>query len=412
MSSPQPPDGGQQGSDPISNRMDPQDPNQAGGDSTQVVRPVQEESGQDQGSSGESTQMVQPGQQAGQSGDSTQVVSPSAQPGPQPMYQQPGLGGQQGGEATSMVPPTMQPPQPMYQQPGTQSQPGGFPAQPQQAPGTPGGGFPAPQAQGFGAPPPQAGYFAAPEAGNPGLAKLCAILGIVFGGLGIIFGIVGIAGLAAASALMERAAQMGADVPSMGLLYTMYAFSMIAAVVYLVGGVLLLKRKAIGALMIGGAAAVGALVGVIGLFMYPSVSAGVSLLFGIALAVLAFLPQVREWANAGAGAATAPMPGGFGPPPQQGFGQPQQYGQQPSQQGGFGQQPQQFGQQPPQYGQYGQQYGQAPQYGQQPGQPQYGQQPPQGGYGQQPQQGFGQQPPQYGQPPQGGYGQPPQPPQW
>ncbi|MFC7341917.1 hypothetical protein [Saccharopolyspora griseoalba] len=390
MSSPQPPDGGQQGSDPISNRMDPQDPNQAGGDSTQVVRPVQQQSGQDQSSTGESTQMVQPGQQPGQAGDSTQVVPPSAQPGPQPMYQQPGLGGQPGGaEATSMVPPSAQPPQPMYQQPGTQSQPGGFPAQPQQAHGTPGSGFPAPQAQGFGAPPPGPGFYGQQEAGNPGLAKLCAILGIVFGGLGVIFGIVGIVGLAAASSMMSSLPPgMAAEMPSMGLLYTMSIIGMIASIVYLVGGILLLKRKAIGALMIGGAAAVGVLAGLINMIMYPSFSPVIGMLFGIALAVLAFLPQVRAWANGGAPAPAAS--GGFGPP-QGGFGQPQQ--------GGFGQPPQQgFGQQPPQ------------QFGQQPQQPpqQFGQ-PPQQGYGQPPQQGYGQ-PPQ--QPPQGGYGQPPQPPQW
>ena len=395
MSSPQPPDGGQQGSDPISNRMDPQDPNQAGGDSTQVVRPVQQQSGQDPSATGEATQMVQPGQQPGQTGDSTQVVPPSAQPGPQPMYQQPGLGGQQGADATSMVPPSAQPgPQPMYQQPGTQSQPGGFPAQPQ-APGTPGGGFPAPQG-GFAAPPPQVGPYGAPEEGNPGLAKLCAILGIVFGSLGIIFGIVGIVGLAAASSMMSSLpAGMKAEMPSMGLLYTMSIIGMIASIVYLIGGILLLKRKAIGALMIGGAAAVGVLAGLVNMIMYPSFAPVIGMIFGIALAVLAFLPQVRQWANDGAPAQAAA--GAYGQPPQGGFGQPQQgYGQPPQQ--GFGQQPppQQFGQQPQQgYGQPPQQFGQPPQQGG------FGQQPPQQGYGQPPQ-----------QPPQGGYGQPPQPPQW
>jgi hypothetical protein len=399
MSSPQPPDGGQQGSDPISNRMDPQDPNQAGGDSTQVVRPVQQ-SGQDQSSTGESTQMVQPGQQPGQTGDSTQVVPPSAQPGPQPMYQQPGLGGQQGGaEATSMVPPSAQPPQPMYQQPGTQSQPGGFPAQPQQAPGTPGGGFPAPQAQGgFGAPPPQAGFYGQQEAGNPALAKLCAILGMVFGGLGIIFGIIGMVSLAAASSMMSSLPPgMAAEMPSMGFLYTMSIIGMIASIAYVVGGIMLLKRKAVGAMVIGGSAAVGVLVSLIYVIMYPSFSPVVSMIFGIALAVLAFLPQVRAWANGGAAPAPAAA-GGFGQPPQQFGQQPQQgFGQPQQPQQGYGQPPQQFGQ-PPQ------------QFGQQPQQGGFGQQPPQqGGYGQPPQQGFGQ-PPQ--QPPQGGYGQPPQPPQW
>ncbi|KAA5837033.1 DUF418 domain-containing protein [Saccharopolyspora hirsuta] len=331
MSSPQPPDGGQQGSDPISNRMDPQDPNQAGSDATQVVKPVQSQ-----------------GQPQQPPSDSTQVVPPSMQP-PQPMYQQPGLSGQSGAEATAMVPPSAQPPQPMYQQPGTQSQPGGFPAQPQQ-PGTPSGGFPAPQAQpGFGAQPPQAAYGqVAPQGpGNPGLAKTVAILGIVFGSLGILFGIIGILGLAAASSL---ASQYDVEVPSMGLAYVMVIVSIIAAIAYLVGGILLLKRKPIGPLLVGGAAAVGALSSLIGIIMYPAGFQGYfGLLFGIALAVLAFLPGTRDWAAAG---AQAPVAGGFGAP--QGFGQP---GQSP-----YGQQPQQFGQP----GQPGQPGGYPPPGGQQP----------------------------------------------
>ncbi|RRO15512.1 hypothetical protein EIL87_15845 [Saccharopolyspora rhizosphaerae] len=387
MSSPQPPDGGQQGSDPISNRMDPQDENQAGGDSTQVVRPVQS---QGQQPPSESTQVVQPTGQPQQGGDSTQVVPPSAQP-PQPMYQQPGHAGQQqgGADATAMVPPSMQPPQPMYQQPGTQSQPGGFPAQPPQQPGTPGGGFPAPQAHG-GFPPPQAGGFPGQsEPGNPALAKLCAILGMVFGGLGVIFGIVGIVGLASLSAMASQAAALGVEVPPMGLMYTLTIVSVLVSLVYLVGGIMLIKRNALGATMIGGAAALGVIANLVMMIMYPSASGVVGILFGLALAVLAFLPAVREWANAGSGAATAQI-GGYGQP-QGGFGQqpPQQFGQQ-----GFGQQPP-----PQQFGQQG--YGQQPaqQFGQQPQQgfPQQGGYPQPGGY---PQQG-GQQP-----------GQPPQPPQW
>jgi hypothetical protein len=387
MSSPQPPDGGQQGSDPISNRMDPQDENQAGGDSTQVVRPVQS---QGQQPPSEATQVVRPAGQP-QGGDSTQVVPPSMQP-PQPMYQQPGLGGQQqgGADATAMVPPSMQPPQPMYQQPGTQSQPGGFPAQPPQQPGTPGSGFPAPQAQG-GFPPPQAGGFPGQsEPGNPQLAKLCAILGIVFGGLGVIFGIIGIVSLAGVSAMASQAESLGVEMPPMGLMYTLTIVSVLVSLVYLIGGILLLKRNPMGALMIGGAAALGVIANLVMMFMFPGVSGVIGILFGIALAVLAFLPAVREWANAGSG-APAPQAGGYGQP-QGGYGQQ-----------GFGQQqpPQQFGQPGPP-----QQFGQ-PQQG-------YGQQPPQQGYGQQqPPQGY---PQSGGFPQQGGYpqqpGQPPQPPQW
>jgi uncharacterized RDD family membrane protein YckC len=191
MSSPQPPNSGQQGQQPhqgsgeqpggqpanttgadstqmISSRLDPQQnpsqqtpPQQGGADAnagTQVVRPVQPPQGQQGGQGG-------PG-----AGEGTAVVPPSMQP-PQPMYEQPGLAGQQGGqggpgagEGTTVVPPSMQPPQPMYSQPGTQSQPGGFPAQPPQQLGTPGGGFgqppqppqPPQPTGGFGGPPPYA----------------------------------------------------------------------------------------------------------------------------------------------------------------------------------------------------------------------------------------------------------------
>jgi hypothetical protein len=365
MSSPQPPDGGQQGSDPISNRMDPQDPNQAGGDATQVVRPV---SPQGQQSPSDSTQVVRPASQGQQPpSDSTQVVPPSMQP-PQPMYQQPGLTDQgAGAEATAMVPPSMQPPQPMYQQPGTQSQPGGFPAQPQQ--GTPSGGFPAPQAQaGFGAPPPQAAYGQPAQSGggNAGLAKTTAIVAIVLGGLNVIFGLLGIVGLAAASSL---AAEYDVELPPMGLLYTLVILGFLCAIAWIVGGIMLLKRKPIGPLLIGGAAGLAAVCGIVNVIIYPSASGVVGILFGIALAVLAFLPGTRQWA-AGSGAPAPAAAGGYGQPGQGGYGQPPQ--------GNYGQpsQPQQFGQQAPP-----QQFGQP---GQQPG----------------------------GYPPPGGQQQPPQPPQW
>ena len=91
MSSPQPPDGGQQGQQP-----------QGAGEQPGGAPNNQQDTGQG-------------------SADATQVVRPA----------QPPQGQQQSSDSTQVVPPAMQPPQPMYQQPGTQSQPGGFPAQPQ-----------------------------------------------------------------------------------------------------------------------------------------------------------------------------------------------------------------------------------------------------------------------------------------
>ena len=167
MSSPQPPDGGQQGQqprgsgDPNANAANTPDP---GADSTHMIssRMAPQESGdQSSGSGGDSTQVVRPAtppQQGGQAGgDSTAVVPPSMQP-PQPMYEQPGLSGQNQPN---------QPPQPPQTggHPQQPPQTGGHPQQPPQ-PGAPGGGFQPPQPQGgFGAPPPQAGQ---PQPGQPG----------------------------------------------------------------------------------------------------------------------------------------------------------------------------------------------------------------------------------------------------
>ncbi|MDA3627335.1 hypothetical protein [Saccharopolyspora oryzae] len=345
MSSPQPPDGGQQGSDPISNRMDPQDPNQAGSDATQVVKPVQSQ-----------------GQAAQPPSDSTQVVPPSMQP-PQPMYQQPGLSGQGGAaEATAMVPPSMQPPQPMYQQPGTQSQPGGFPAQPQQS-GPPSGGFPAPQAQpGYGAQPPAA-YGQAPQGqGNKGLALTVGWIAAVIGGIAAIFYLIGTFLLGSAYAVYDQAKssleQLGSstdglpELPSYGLMVTIYIAVTIAAIVLCTGGIMTILRKNVGPLLIVGAEALYLICSVVLLFSgyvqgASIIGAILGMLAGIAIGVLAMLPGTREWVAAGAGASAPAAAGGYGAP--QGFGQPGQPGQpgqfgQPQQ--GFGQPGQQPGQQP------------------------------------------------------------------
>jgi hypothetical protein len=359
MSSPQPPDGGQQGSDPISNRMDPQDPNQAGGDATQVVRPV-------------SPQGQQP------PADSTQVVPPSMQP-PQPMYQQPGLTGQgAGAEATAMVPPSMQPVQPMYQQPGTQSQPGGFPSQPPQQPGTPGGGFPAPQAQaGFGAQPPQAAYGQpAPSGqGSKVLALIAGWVATVIGGIGAIFNVIAVIGLSATYSQLEnsvadlqRYEDLGIEVPQVdlppyGLLITLYIGFLIASLVLLVGGIMVILKKNVGPILVVAASGLYVICQLVTLFTgYVSGISIAGTILAVVVAagigVLAFLPGTRQYiAAAGSGAPAPAAAGGYGQPPQGGFGQPGQ--------------PQQFGQQAPpqQFGQPGQQPGGFP--------PPGGQQPPQ-----------------------------------
>ncbi|MEV0697813.1 hypothetical protein AB0I53_07825 [Saccharopolyspora sp. NPDC050389] len=353
MSSPQPPDGGQQGSDPISNRMDPQDPNQAGSDATQVVRPVQPQ-----------------GQQQPPS-DSTQVVPPSMQP-PQPMYQQPGLAGQgASAETTAMVPPSMQPPQPMYQQPGTQSQPGGFPAQPQQGP--PSGGFPAPQAQGgFGAQPPQAAY-GQPESqgqGSKGLALTAGWIATVIGGLGVIFNLIAVIGLGAGYAALENQMadleqykDLGIEMPEVnlppfGLLMSLQIGLLVASLVLLAGGIMIILKKGVGPILVVAASGLYAICQLVTLFTGWVSGVGifgvvVAILIAAALAVLAFLPGTRQYiAAAGSGVPAPAAAGGFGQPGQPGQpggfgqpGQPQQFGQPGQQPGGF---PPAGGQQPPQ----------------------------------------------------------------
>ena len=451
MSSPQPPDGGQQGQQPqgtgeqpadaegtrIGNRLDPQQQAPAAegtphADSTQVVRPAQVQGqiqpdqqteqvqqGQVQGEqpSGEATQMVradqaaaaqaQQAQQQGQQGGSeaTQMVPPPSQQ-PQPMYEQPG----HGDGTTQVVPPSMQPPQPMYSQPGTQSQPGGFPQQP----GTPGGGFPAPQAQqGFGAPPPQSSPYGQPGFGQFGVgdddanrptAMAAAWTAIAGGGVALLLSLIGIGGAS-------------------GFAMVLVILGMLALAGTITGGAFIMQRKPLGKTLAGGAGAAAAVLGLITMIVSFQLTTVFVVLLSGAAAVLAFLPTTGEWLNTGA-AAPVPATGGFGQPPQAGpYGQPPQ-GQPPQGPGQpqFGQQPPQA--QPPQPGPYGQPpYGQPPQ-GQPPqGQPPQGQ-PPQGPgqpqFGQQPPQPYGQPQPgpyghPYGQPPQQG-GYPPQsgqqPPQW
>lgn len=158
MSSPQPPDGGQQGQPQGSGEQPGDNPTNtpnSGADSTQMISSRMNPQQGNGGQGDDSTQVVRPAQppqqpqQPQQGGDSTQVVPPTGQP-PQPMYEQPGLSGQQNPGP---------PPQP-YGQPGNQQSPaGGFPAQQPGQAGTPGTGFPAPQAhqgQPAGFPPPQA----------------------------------------------------------------------------------------------------------------------------------------------------------------------------------------------------------------------------------------------------------------
>lgn len=145
MSSPQSPDGGQQGQQPQGSdeQLAGSFANtNAGGDSTDELSSPTADQGGDQGSGDDSsTQMVRPvsGQQSqqGQQGsvqEATAMVPPSAQPAPQPMYEQPGRSGQLGpagtqpgqggtssGDSTAMVPPSAQPgPQPMYGQPAAE----------------------------------------------------------------------------------------------------------------------------------------------------------------------------------------------------------------------------------------------------------------------------------------------------
>ncbi|WP_051388068.1 DUF4064 domain-containing protein, partial [Saccharopolyspora rectivirgula] len=320
MSSPQSPDGGQQ-EQPQAAENQQDNANAQADQNTQAEQNAQadqgnqadqsDQAGGDQTGS-EATQVVRPAQlqQSAEDSNATQVVKPLSQQ-PQPMYQQPGLANQGGGEATTVVPPLSQQPQPMYQQPGTQSQPGGFPAQP---PNTPSGGFPAPPqgqpAPGYGQP----GYGQqGAEQGNKVLAMIAAIAGIVTGLLGIFFGFLGIAGLAALSS-MSSAAQV------------------ITAIGRLAGGVILLLRKPIGPMVLGIAAALTVLLELIIIFRYPlSATVWFDLIFGIALAVLAFLPATRQWAAA----SPAPAGGGFAQP-QPGFPQP---GQQAPQPGGFAQPP-------------------------------------------------------------------------
>lgn len=388
MSSPQPPDGGQQEQQPqdsaehgadqngadstqmISSRMDPQgeDPN---GGATQVVRPVQPPQGQPPVP------------------ESTQVVPPSAQPS-QPMYTQPGAGGPTGGGETQVVPQSMQPPpQPMYSQPGNQGQPGGgYPGQP--------GGFGVPQGQqpgGYGQPPqppqqPPSPYGAQPPApgqpspygqmqqgqggGSKGLALTAGWIATILGGLGLIWAIVLLFGLASIAAAMKQINDLKAQgvqvpdisLPPFGLLVVVSVVALIAYIVLVTGGIMILMRRVAGSMM----AAVGAgLLAVFDIIIFITIPqdiafGGLGILIAIAVGVLAMLPGTRQYL---AGSATpAPAAAGpYGQPRPGAYGQPQYPGAQPQQPPQPGYPPQQPGGYPQQPGGYPQQGGQPPQWG-------------------------------------------------
>lgn len=402
MSSPQPPDGGQQEQQPqdsagdgaeqsgsdstqmISSRMDPQseDPDSGTG-ATQVVRPVQPPQGQ-------------PPQGQPPHSESTQVVPPSSQPS-QAMYSQPSTGGPTG--ETQVVPPSAQPPQPMYSQPGNQSQPGGYSGQL--------GGFGAPQAQqpgGYGqqpqpspygqpAPSGQASPYGQPspygqaspysqasqEQGNKGLALTAGWVATILGGLGLIYALVLVFALGAAAAAIKELNTMKEQglpvgtVPSIGLVVVISIVSLIAYILLVTGGIMILMRRSAGSLLAAVAAALLIILDIVIFIAVPQdVLFGiVGIVVAIAVGVLAMLPGTRQYL---AGRGTPAVAGAYGQSPG-GYAQQQYPGGQAQQQGGY---PQQQGGYPQQFGGYPQQPGGYPP--QQPGgYPQQGGQPPQWG---------------------------------
>jgi hypothetical protein len=434
MSSPQSPDGGQQGQQPQGADAQPTGSaaNTNAGDSTDKISSrTAAQDGGDQGSGAESsTQMVRPvspqqGQGVGQ--ESTAVVPPSAQPQPQPMYEQPGHSGQLGpagnqphggassSDSTAMVPPSAQPgPQLMYGQPAT----GGWP---QQHPGTPSGGFAPPQAQGgFGAQPPQAGQpFGQPGPqgqpfGQQGPSSGADEQGTDFLPIAL-WSTVGVAGVAALGSLIGGIVAMSSNVGTGSLVLI---FGLISAALIGAGGWYSGEGQSWGRILVTVFAVVGTGIG----FVAGTAWGVIALVLAIGLIGLWWLPQTSRSMQAQhnklhglpAPGSSQPYYGGsfdgqqFGQQTQtmQPTGQPQPGQPQPGQP-----QPSYPGYsapgQPPQAGQPGQP-GQPPpafppQPGQQPyGQPYYGQLQP-GGYPQQPP-GYPQGQP-YGQP----YGQPQQP---
>ncbi|OLZ54112.1 hypothetical protein [Amycolatopsis keratiniphila] len=421
---------------------------------TQVVQPVQPGSGD-----ANATQVVQPVSGGGESptAESTQLVPPGSQPPAIPYAPPPsaadnpaaGAYGAQGGGFGQ-------------QQGFGQPQQGGFdPAQGQQQPGfgqpqqgfggPPQGGFG--QQPGFGGPPP--GYSPAAAGGGGGNQMFGLIAGGVVALLGLVALIVSFVYFGDASdyskvfdtapnqeqvdKFLDEAGLVGP-----GAIWFYVIMLLVGSLASLAGGVGLALAgklpgtvKKIAPIVVAAGGALLVLFGVLLLSgsspssdfldkLPPSArdSAGIGggllhLLLGIVIlivGVLGLIPATAQFVGLGGGGSVlgAPQsgqPGGFGGPPQGGFGQPGQPGQfgQPGQPGGFGQP----GQPGPSSGGFPQQ-GQPGGFGQQPGQqgPPSGGfaqpgQPPQGGFGQAPQQpgGFGQQPGQQG-PPSGGFGQP------
>ncbi|WP_191255372.1 hypothetical protein [Amycolatopsis oliviviridis] len=415
---------------------------------TQVVQPVQPGAGD-----ANATQVVQPVSSGGDTppGESTQLVPPGSQPPAIPYAPPPsaadnpaaGAYGAQGGGFGQQ------------QGFGGPSQGGFDPSQGQQQPG-----FGQPQ-QGFGGPP-QGGFGQQPGFGGPpqGYSPAAAggggnpLFGFIAGGL------VGLLGLLAliftfvyfgdasefSEAVDSQTSKMGEEavnkaldqfgLASPGTVWLYVILLLVASLVATAAGAgLALAGKlpaSIKKIVPIAVTAGGALLLLFGILLLgattasgDSVPSGVSigiglphLIFGILIlivGVVGLIPATAQFVGLGGGGSVlgAPQggqPGGFGGPPQGGFGQPGQpgpYGQ--PQPGPYGQP----GQPGPSSGGFPQQ-GQPGGFGQQPGQPgppsggfaQPGQ-PPQGGFGQPPQQpgGFGQQPGQPG-PPSGGFGQP------
>jgi hypothetical protein len=316
---------------------------------------------------------------------------------------------QQGqGDATQMVPPGSMPPQqPPYAPPPSadypQSQPGGFGQPPggfgQQQPGygqqpPPGYGPPPPQG-GFGQQPPpgygpppggfahQPGLGAGPQFGGQGqntqliawgIAGIVAILGLITAIIALIdFGDIS----DYANQFSKAPAELTKDFPSSGMVYVCDIAVLLGGLAAIAGGVLIFLKHKLAAMVTLAAGGVMFVFSIIFMFLFAGLPSGVSasdlkvgdvkilgLIAGIVVAgagALGFFPQTKQFLGGGSVLAGPGGPGGFGPPPQQGFGQqpPAPYGQMPPQQG-YGQQPPPgYGQPPPQQppGGYGQQGG-------------------------------------------------------
>ncbi|MFD5090616.1 hypothetical protein ACFWMR_08450 [Amycolatopsis thailandensis] len=414
---------------------------------TQVVQPVQPGSGD-----ANATQVVQPVSSGGETpaSESTQLVPPGSQPPAIPYAPPPsaadnpaagaygaqggGFGQQQGfgGPPQGGFDPSQGQPQPGFGQPQQ-----GFGGPPQ-------GGFG--QQPGFGGP---QGYSPAPAGGGGGNPLFGFIAGGLVGLLGLLALIFSFVYFGDASEYSEgidaQSSKLGEEavnklldqfgLASPGTVWLYVILLLVASLIATAAGAgLALAGKlpaSIKKIVPIAVTAGGALLLLFGILLLGATTAsgdrvpsGASigiglphLIFGILIVivgVVGLIPATAQFVGLGGGGSVlgAPQsgqPGGFGGPPQGGFGQPGQpgpYGQ--PQPGPYGQP----GQPGPPSGGFPQQ-GQPGGFGQQPGQAGppsggFGQpgQPPQGGFGQ-PQQpgGFGQQPGQQG-PPSGGFGQP------